>query len=254
MDDNRIERYNFRKYLRVDTKDVPFVRVPVNFTGITLSRVNGKVKRLPMIPYTLQRLYIQYLDCKAQTSEGIFTNFWSRKRGASNRQHYRRVISALLKQGWARPCTNEENGDIALRSYRYVWRQLGIERFRVKDRRKFFDQKKYSSGEQYSDFKIYCSDLSDDRKTYYQQIKNIIHKKLTDRKCAQIRWRLKKGRKHSDITQATFGAESAALLFGYRSSSSGSKLRKKNFSVLPSNGKPKFLNGEWREPCKLIAL
>jgi hypothetical protein len=96
--------------------------------------------------------------------------------------------------------------------------------------------------------------LAEDRKKYYAQIRDIIQKKIAERKRAQIRWRLRKCSNNG--LMATFGARSAALLFGYSSPSTGSKLRKKNFSVIVTNSKLGFnsVRGRWEEPCKMIAL
>lgn len=234
---------------------VRFLKVPVNYFGTISKVVDGKSIEIPLIPFGLQRLYIKYLDCKAQSIEGVFMNPGSRKWGPARRQHYRRAILALKERGWAEPCGKGENGDISLRAYQYVWRDLGIKRFSVNDNSRFMASRR-GSGERYSYFKIPLDDLADDPATYSKEIQDTINKYLSKRKRAQMRWRLKKSSSKVDLTQATFSAKRAALLFGYRSPSTGSKLRKKYFSIVETTEKPGFnpVRGRWEEPCKRVAL
>jgi hypothetical protein len=200
---------------------------------------------------------VRYLDCKCQSVEGIFTNPGSRKWGESARQHYRRTIKLLLKHGWARPCKKGEHGEIALKSYQYVWNKLGISMHQKRDPRTFHDHRKGSTLF-FSYYKISLDALSDDRKTYYNEIKLIIQKGMADRKRNQLRWRLNKGRnnKVDKVDSATFSALSSSSLFGYKSPSTGSKLRKMNFSIVETDEKPGFnpARGRWEDPTKKIAL
>lgn len=213
-----------------------FLKVPTCFAGI---------------PYKSQRLYIKYLDCKAQTIEGVFKNMSSRKYNAKDREHYRRIIQALLKKGWASSVSADT---IELRAYQYVWRDLGIKRFDKWDFSKFKDHSRRASGQFFSYFKIPIDELSLERKTYYRQLAEIIQKKLADRRRSQIRWRLKQ--RGLDTDQATFSSLSSALLFGYRSPATGSKLRKKHFSIVPGEYKPYYnkVNHRWEDPAKKIVL
>ena len=223
----------------VTAPQIEFLKVPLNFEEV---------------PWKLQRLYIKFLDCKAQNTEGVFLNPSSRKYGASNRQYYRRIIKELINAGWASPCAKTENGNISLRAYQFVWRKLGITRFEKWDKSKFKDHSRKSTGEFYCYFKIWISELQDKRKIYYKQIQEIIQKKLADRRRAQLKWRLNK--KGKSIQEATFSSKSSAILFGYRSPATGSKLRKKNFSIISSEDKPFYnhINHRWENPTKKIAL
>jgi hypothetical protein len=238
--------YRFRKVLsgvntgvQYLTKVVTHIKVPISLEGV---------------PYKLQRLYVRFLDCKSQSVEGIFSNPGSRKWGESTRQHYRRTIKLLLESGWARPCEKGEGGEIALKSYQFVWNAMGVPRHQKKDRRAFLDRRQ-GSGLFFAYFKIPLESLSDDRRTYYDEIKLIIQKNLADRKRRQLRWRLNSGRKYK-VDSTTFSALSTSSLFGYKSPSTGSKLRKMNFSIVDTAEKPGFnpARGRWEEPTKKIAL
>ncbi len=217
-------------------KEVSFLKVPVNFESI---------------PYKDQRLYIKYLDLKAQTDEGIFKNYF--KKQSAEHKRYRRAIQSLIERGWGTRCAKTEAGSISLRSYQHVWRDLGVDRL-VKKKKRFHDTRK-GTGYGFYYFKIQIDWLESERKVYYQQIKDIIQKKMSKRRRAQIRWSLKQ-KKVNDLTQANFSAKSAAVLFGYRSPSTGSKLRKKHFSVIAADSKPFFnrVTGRYEEPTKKIAL
>ncbi len=244
--------YKNRKVLEAvnsdSTQNLTKVVTPMKVENLKVPTSFGEV------PFMLQRLYIKYLDCKAQTVEGIFKNQWNRKWSPGQRQYYRRAINKLLESGWARPVAGGEDGDIAVRAYQHVWRDLGIKRFIKKDRKRFRDAR-LGSGEFYSYFKIPIRDLAEDRKVYNMQITDTIQKHVAERKRAQIRQRLNSS-SSSKIDKATFGAKRAALLFGYKSPSTGSKLRKKNFSIVETDEKPSFnrRNGRWENPCKQIAL
>lgn len=213
-----------------------YLKVPTAFEGI---------------PYKKQRLYIKYLDCKAQTTEGVFKNTMSRKYNPKDRQHYRRICQELIKQGWASSISKDT---ISLRRYQFVWRDLGIKRFNKWDGNQFKQPSRKASGQFFSYFKIPIDCLALDRKTYYKEILDIIHKRLADRRRNQTRWRLKQ--RGLESTEATFSGYSSALLFGYRSPATGSKLRKKHFSVISDNAKPYYniVNHRWEEPTRKIAL
>lgn len=197
-----------------------FIKVPLNLEGVN---------------YKDLRSYIKYLDCKAQTPEGIFKIYCSKR-------YYYRTINMLIVRGWASICLETENGRISLRAYQYVWRSMGVDQMIFKGRNSF------------RFYKIELERLADDRKTYLKQIEEIIRQKMAKRRAAQIRWNLLKAGQETD--QANFSAKSAALLFGYRSPSTGSKLREKHFDLIPSESKPYFdrIEGRFKEPCKRIAL
>lgn len=197
-----------------------FIKVPVNFENITFRDF---------------RLYLKFLDCKAQTTEGVF------KIQCTPRYYYR-VASDLVDRGWARQCAPTEDGKFALKAYQFVWRDLGISKVNS------------THGPAFRFFKIYTDGLSLDRVNYMRELEKIVRDRLARRREAQIRWSLRKA--GSETTKANFSAKSAALLFGYRSSSSGSKLRKMYFSVIEQDSKPYFnrANGRYEEPTKQIRL
>lgn len=239
--------YKFRKVLKavegdkyqyltkvVTQQSLPFLKVPKDFGNI---------------PYKDQRLYCLFLDCKAQNRHGVFSNIFSRKYSPSHRQYYRRAMRLLLSRGWA---TRLPEG-ISLRSYLHVWRDLEIKPVAKRNRKKFKD-KRLGSGHYFAYYKIDCSNINGKPSEIKKQIGEVIKKMIAERKSAQIRWMLNK--RQRGITQATFGASATALLFGYHSAASGSKLRDKYFKVLPGVGKAGFNKekGRWEEPCKRIQL
>lgn len=203
-----------------------FIKVPVNFNGV---------------PYKDRRLYVRFLDMKLQTTEGIF-----RIKVRRHRRTYYREAAKLVDKGWARRCTPGEKGLVALRSYQHVWRDLGVMRYPIRRR---------GNRAGYVYYKVPCGHFADDRPTYLRQIECEIKKRLAKRQAAQIRWRLN-NKACNENTQATFSARSAARLFGYRSPSTGSKLRKENFEVIPGPSVPYFnrVTGRYEEPTKRIAL
>lgn len=153
------------------------------------------------------RLYVRYLDLKCQNPDvGTFTIHHSRRA-------YQRDIKAMIKKGWI----VRDGRKIILKAYQAVWRQMEINRVRVKGLWRY----KY--------WKIPVDVTSLERCNYLKEIENIIRKKVTKRKLSQLRFALKD---EGDKNQATFSSKSAASLFGYRSTSSGSKLRQKYFSIV----------------------
>lgn len=201
-------------------RSADFLRVPVNIEGV---------------PWRVFRLYIKYLDLKAQNPDaGTFKIYHSRR-------SYQRDIKAMIDRGWVW----REDGAIKLRAYPFVWKDMGIQRVRVKNILRF----KY--------WKIPLDGFSEMRNVYLREAEKEIRKRMAKRKGAQIRRALShKGIKNY---QATFAGMSAALLFGYQSASTGSKLRKSFFEVLPQTpeeAKPYYskVNGRWENRTKQIAL
>lgn len=241
------EVYSPIQYLTKPVAQVTHLKIPINFEGI---------------PFKLQRLYTKYLDCKAQTIEGVFHNTFSRSKNPKDREYYRRVMKELVRVGWA----SQEQSGISLRAYQHVWRDLAIERLRKRDVTRFEDKGRKSSGQFFGYFKISIDELPQHRKTtkdketgkvqigYSDQIQEKIFTELAKRRRAQMRWTLKK--RGVFTKEARFACISAATLFGYRSASTGSKLRKSFFSVIDSEDKPYFnqINGRWEDPVKRIAL
>jgi hypothetical protein len=187
------------------------------------------------IGYKLFRLYCKYLDLKAQNPNvGTFRTYYDHR-------HYQRTIKQLIAKGWA---TKAKPKTVQLKAYQYVWRDMGIQRV------------SRNGVTCYKYWKIPTNIFADDRKTYLRQIEDEIRKRMAQRKRAQIRHALKKG----DHSQATFAARSASLLFGFRSPSTGSKLRKTYFAVIdyqtPEEAKPYFnkVNGRYENRTKQIAI
>ncbi|MFZ2904600.1 MAG: hypothetical protein WAZ98_00225 [Cyclobacteriaceae bacterium] len=202
-----------------------FIKVPVNIGD---SREKYSTSR----GWKDFKLYCKYLDLKVQNPNcGTF-------RIEHTHRAYQRTIKALIKRGWAW----RDGRVIKLKAYQFVWRSMGINRVKVENILKF----KY--------WKISVSIFSEKRKDYLRQIENVIREKIASRKLAQIRYALKaKGEKKD---QVTFSAMSASSLFGYRSRSTGSKVRKKFFSVVETESKPYFnsKHGRFEEPTKKIYL
>lgn len=201
-----------------------FIKIPVNIGDALKDNYSSRWKDF--------KLYCRFLDLKVQNPDcGTFSI-------EHTHRTYQRVIKALIKRGWAW----REGRVIKLKAYQFVWRSIGINRVKVGNILKF----KY--------WKISVSIFSEKRKDYLRQIENVIREKITSRKLAQIRYALKAKGERTD--QATFSAMSASSLFGYRNPSTGSKLRKKFFTVVETNSKPYFNvnRGRYEEPTKQIKL
>ncbi|MBL7850712.1 MAG: hypothetical protein JNN04_07415 [Cyclobacteriaceae bacterium] len=202
-------------------KKADFFRVPVNLEGI---------------PWRVFRLYVKYLDLKVQNPDaGTFKIYHSKR-------SYQKAIKEMISKGWL---FDRGRGEVKLRAYPAVWRLMGIQRFRVKGVLK------------YRYWKIPLDGFSDDRPTYLREIEKEIRKRMAVRKGAQIRRALQIKGTNND--RATFAGMSVALLFGYQSPSTGSKLRKSFFEVLPQTeeeAKPYFnrVNGRYENRTKQIAL
>ena len=151
-------------------------------------------------------------------------------------------MKEMISKGWA---FDRGRGEVKLRAYPFVWRQMGIQQLRFKNILK------------YRYWKIPIDGFSDDRPAYLREIEKEIRKRMAVRKGAQIRRALQI--KGTDNDRATFAGMSAALLFGYQSPSTGSKLRKSFFEVLPQTpeeAKPYFnrVNGRYENRTKQIAI
>ena len=183
------------------------------------------------------RLYCIYLDMKAQTPEGVY-----KIQIRSLKDYVSRSFKKLVARGWA---SKNNDGSFSLRAYQYVWRDLGIYQIEVKRHFKY----RYK--------KIWIDSLPIDRTEYLKELEEIINQHIAKRKAAQIRWRLlETGNK---LSEATFGSIKAANLFGYRSASSGSKLREKYFSLIPQteDQKKQYWNpakGMYQNHCRMIAV
>lgn len=215
-----ISSSNYLQKLSHEYKQAEFVKCPVNIAGIT---------------YLDMRLYIKYLDLKAQNPDcGTFKIFHTKR-------SYQRDIKEMVERGWAMRDGNE----IKLRAYQEVWRRLGIPQLRIKHINR------------YRYWKIPTENFLGERRKYLPELEEYIRKKMANRKLAQMRYALKE--QGVKTYQATFSAFSASLLFGYKSPSSGSNLRKKYFEVIPmtkEEAKPYFniKNGRYEDPPKKIAL
>lgn len=204
-----------------------FIKIPVNI-GDSLKE-NSRSKGWKDF-----KLYCRFMDLKVQNPNcGTF-------RIEHTHRAYQRVIKDLIKRGWAW----REGRTVKLKAYQFVWRSMGVKRVRVNNILKF----KY--------WKISVSLFADERRDYLRQIENVIREKIASRKLAQIRYALKA--KGERIDKATFSSISASSLFGYRSPSTGTKLRKKFFSVVEPETKSKpFFNvkrGRYEELTKQIHL
>lgn len=178
------------------------------------------------------KLYVRFLDLKAQNPNcGTF------KIEHSHRA-YQRIIDNLIKRDWAW----REGRTIRLRAYQAVWKSMGIPRLRVGRILKF----RY--------WKFPVSGFSDDRKTYLKQIEFEIRKKIAKRKLVQIGYALRV--KGELVNMATFSSRSTSYLFGYKSSSTGTKLRNEFFEVVQAESKPYYneKRGRYEEPTKRIHL
>lgn len=203
-------------------RSAEFLRVPVNIEGI---------------PWRVFRLYVKYLDLKAQNPDvGTFRIFCARR-------SYQKAIKEMIARGWA---FDRGRGEVKLRAYPCVWREMGVQQTRTK---KGFLKYRY--------WKIPLDGFSDERKHYLREIEDKIRQRMATRKGAQIRRAL--SHKGTSNDRATFAGMSAALLFGYQSASSGSKLRKTFFEVLPQTpeeAKPYFnkVTGRYENRTREIAL
>jgi hypothetical protein len=229
------EHNNFRKLSHAsnDTKKA-FIKCPVNI-GDCLKKPSDRKGWKDF------KLYVKYLDMKVQNPDcGTFHITRSEVPKKSHR-FYQRLINQLIERGWA----SRKGKTVYLRAYQFVWRDMGINR--VSAGKKKIEKFKY--------WKIPVSMFSENRQDYLKEIENEIRKRISQRKQAQIRYALK----DKDNTRATFSARSAGSLFGYKSTSTGTKLRSKYFEVIPmtpEEAKPKWnnKNGRYEEPTKEIAL
>lgn len=228
----------FRKlsYSTYELLKSQFIKCPVNI-GDWLKRESNKKA------WKVFKLYVKFLDMKVQNPNcGIFQITHSHRA-------YQRVIKTLIEKGWV----SREKRVVFLRAYQHVWRDMGISRVSMgKGKRKILKFKYW---------KIPISLFSENRKDYLKEIEDEIRKRISKRKRAQMRYALKE--KEKDNTKATFSSKSAGSLFGYKSTSTGTKLRNKHFEVIEPKtpeeiqaAKPKWINerGRYEEPTKQIAL
>ncbi len=216
-----------------------FIKCPVNIGDVLKDSASDKISKIKFNKVWKDfRLYVKYLDMKVQNPDvGIFQICYSHR-------YYQRTVKQLIAKDWA----FRKNGIIYLRAYQFVWKSLGV--YRVDDN--MVSRFKY--------WKIPVKIFSMERKTYLKEIEDEIRKRIAKRKLAQIRYALKeKGESSGRADQATFSARSAGTLFGFTSSSTGTKLRQKYFNVLPmtkEEAKPRFnkARGRYEEPTKKIAI
>jgi hypothetical protein len=226
-------------FRNVSFPSATFIKCPVNIADALKDASNNRiVKRKFNKAWKDFRLYVKYLDMKVQNPNvGTFKIYHSHR-------YYQRTIKDLIAKDWA----YRKNGIIYLRAYQYVWKSIGI--YRVDDDK--VSRFKY--------WKIPVEIFSIERKTFLKEIEDEIRKRITKRKLAQIRYALKgKGESSGRADQATFSARSAGTLFGFTSTSTGTKLRQKYFNVLPmteEEAKPRFnkAHGRFEEPTKKIAI
>lgn len=205
-----------------------FIKCPVNIGDSLRKKSDRKA-------WKDFKLYVKYLDLKVQNPNcGTFKIEYSPR-------YYQRTIKKLIEKGWA----SRKGKTVYLRAYQFVWRAMGINRVTGKKHR--IERFKY--------WKIPVSIFSDNRSDYLKEIENELRKRISRRKLAQIRYALK----DQDNTRARFSAKSAGSLFGYKSPSTGTKLRSKYFEVIPmtsEESKPRWnsAHGRYEEPTKHIAL
>lgn len=216
-----------------------FVKCPVNIGDALTESANDVIEKRKFNKVWKDfRLYVKYLDLKVQCPDlGMFKIQYSHR-------YYQRTISDLIAKDWA----YRKKGIIYLRAYQFVWKSLGI--YRVND----------NGIPRFKYWKIPVEKFSMTRKDYLKELEDEIRKRIAKRKLAQIRYALKgKGESSARADHATFSARSAGTLFGFTSSSTGTKLRQKYFNVLPmtkEEAKPRFnkARGRYEEPTKKIAI
>jgi len=202
-----------------------FIKCPVNISDSLRDKSDRK-------SWKDFKLYVKYLDLKVQNPDcGTFQICHSHR-------YYQRVIKQLLAKGWAW----KEGRAVYLKAYQWVWRDMGINRVQYKGYLKF----RY--------WKIPTDGFSLERKAYLKEIETEIRKRIAKRKLAQFRYALTE-----KADKATFSAKSAGSQFGYKSPSTGSKLRKHYFSVVQvpaEQAKPRYNRdrGRYEEPTKQIAI
>ncbi|MFN5169601.1 MAG: hypothetical protein ACK5DD_08250 [Cyclobacteriaceae bacterium] len=204
-------------------RSADFLRVPVSMEGV---------------PWKVFKLYVKYLDLKAQNPDvGSFRIYYAKR-------SYQKAIKEMIAKDWA---FDRGRGEVKLRAYPHVWRLMGIRRTLCGNILK------------YRYWKIPIVGFSDERRHYLKEIENKIRQRMAKRKGAQIRRALSnKGTRGND--RATFAGRSASLLFGYKSPATGSKLRKTYFPVIeyqtPEEAKPYFnkANGRYENRTKQIAI
>lgn len=197
------------------------VKCPVNIAEV-LSE-NAKTRA-----WKTFKAYLKFLDVKAQFPNlGIFD---IKQTATKERRYFQRVINELISKGWAW----RQGNVIKLRAYQAVWRSMGIERITtVTESGKRLTRYKY--------WKFPTSEFTGERKEYMKLLEQRIRERITKRKLAQMRFALRNKGLKKDTE--TFSCISAGFLFGYKSPSTGSKLRDKFFSVVDVDKqvyKPKF--------------
>lgn len=227
LDSNTLRKLSF--------SSATFVKVPVNI-GDALRESADKRSWKDF------SLYVKFLDLKTQNPNcGTFAI-------QTGHRYYQRLIKRLITRGWAW----KEGRTIKLKAYQEVWRQMGVQRVRVKNIIRY----KY--------WKLPVSMFSQERRIhkgkgkpvqgYLKELETEIRKRIAKRKSGQMRYALKE--KDRDTSQTTYSAKSAASCFGYKGTATGSKLRKEYFSVIEDEAKPRFnrARGRYEEPTKRIAL
>lgn len=240
-------RYSSTNTLReLSYSSAEYIKCPVNI-GDTLN-----LRSTDSQPWRDFKLYVKYLDLKVQNPDcGTFRINYAHR-------YYQRTIKDLIKRGWA----ERRKRKIYLRAYQFVWRDLGISRVNVNGLMRYRYWKipiKNLSMERvsYEMKTLHTSSgiISKRIKTgYLRDIENEIRKRIAKRKRSQIAYALKERR-----TEEKFSAKSAACCFGYRSTSTGSRLRGEYFELVPmtkEESKPKFNKerGRFEEPTKRIVL
>lgn len=248
------EHKDFRKLSHPKSE---FLKCPMNI-GDSLTRNSWK-KDCKRKLWKDFNLYIKYLDMKVQNPDcGTYKNEIKKEE-----RYYQRLAKQLIKKGWA----YRKDKIVHLRAYQYVWRDLGITR--VKDKKSGIQKFKYwkiplhrfPSEKRYYKVIDTSNPIKKNGKPnyivmgYLKEVEDYLRKKISERKRAQFRWALKE----KDNTRATFSSRSAGSLFGYKSPSSGTKLRTKYFEVIPmteEEAKPKWIKerGRYEEPTKQIAI
>lgn len=174
------------------------------------------------------RNYAGFALLKTFNSEGRIDLRELYKHEATERKNYCNLVKRLKSIGWI-----EQKGHfIFLRSYQYVWNQIGAE--------KAFKKIK---GKNSKKMKLYYipilrKRLPNSRKLFIKSIITEIERSICERKIRQIKYRLNQDKiasgkrtKNEKREPVRFSAESASRLLGYKSPNSGYKARAEHFTL-----------------------
>lgn len=184
------------------------------------------------------RLYAAFLDFKLFNQHGCISGSFRK----ADRFYYRYWINQLCASGWA----TKIGSSFYLKSYQEVWEKLGVVRSYHQKIKKY----------RYDYQKINVDDFDLERKAYSKQLINLVLSRVSSNKERQIKWKLKKmqGPGRATPTETFLSCRSVALLFGLKSSASGSKYRKLCFKVYDDPLELRKTPTGFKYKCKRIAL